>query len=127
MNVKLLIAMLSVTTFSVLSACSGGDSKDHSAAEIKNPAAYITDEAKLKMLYSMTEIDVKSEGRIYELDYNVDYKLDEALKAQPISLDELAGFLAAHLFDKSPQKSAEIGSGAGCSAFAYPTHLRGIS
>lgn len=87
----------------------------------KNPAKYIADESKLKMLYSLTDLEQKrgnAKGRIYELDYTADYNLDAALKAEITGLDGLTKFMAATLFDVVPSDATQLQYGAGCSAYA---------
>lgn len=85
-----------------------------------NSAALITDKDKLAMIYSLTDIE-GNKGRIYEMTYNVDYKLDEALNAGIYSTATLTAFVMQHLMDKMPTSNvAEISYDAGCSAFACP-------
>lgn len=119
MNRLILTIPIFALALALISAC---DDNEREIPEKKtdNPAAYITDEAKLKMLRSFKDIDIKSEGRIYEMNYSVDYKLDEALKAEPILLEDLTKFMAVHLFDKLPTQRISMGYGAACSAFAVP-------
>ena len=44
----------------------------------QNKASMITDKDKLAMLYSMVDLE-GDKGRIYEINYTVDYMLDKAL------------------------------------------------
>lgn len=87
----------------------------------KNPAKYIADESKLKMLYSLTDLEQKrggAKGRIYEMNYTADYDLDAALKAEITGLDGLTKFMATTLFDIASPDVAHLQYGAGCSAYA---------
>lgn len=87
-------------------------------SEVSNPAAYITDTAKLSMLRSMKDID--GEGRLYEIDYTADYKLDQALALGLGNTQEMFAFVAGALFDKVPSRAANLNYNPGCSAFAVP-------
>jgi hypothetical protein len=101
-----------------LSSCSS-DNDNGSTVTTNNPATYIKDAAKLKMIHSLTDID-GGKGRFYELNYTLDYKLDEALKSEPIDLEGITAFMSKHLFDTVPPTTTKLGYGAGCSAFAAP-------
>ena len=104
----------------VLVAAASIQGCNNSSVKTSNPAAYITDPAKLEMLRSMKDLD-NGGGRFYELDYTQDYKLDAMLAAQPTDAEGIVSFVAGELFDKIPQKSPEFNTGAGCSAFAAPS------
>lgn len=94
-------------------------------APITNQAAMITDKAKLEMIHSLVDLE-GNKGRIYEVDYTVDYKLDEALNFGIDGVNALQAFMAQHLFDVKPQaSSADISFGSGCSAFACRDTLSG--
>lgn len=82
-----------------------------------NPAKYITNRDKLEMIYSIVDKET-DRGRIYEMNYNMDYKLDDALKANITDLAGLQKFVAEKLYDKQPSNAPKMGFGAGCSAFA---------
>lgn len=86
--------------------------------DVKNPAAYITDTAKLSMLRSMKDLD--GEGRLYEMDYTADYKLDRALAIGLGSTQEMLAFVAGELFDIATPSAANLNYNPGCSAFAVP-------
>lgn len=66
----LLFALLALA----LSSCS------HDNLPTKNTTANIKDPEKLDMIYATKDLD--GEGRLYEVNYTVDYKLDEVIKAQ---------------------------------------------
>lgn len=104
----------------VLVAAASIQGCNNSSVKTSNPAACITDPAKLEMLRSMKDLD-NGGGRFYELNYTQDYKLDAMLAAQPTDAEGIVSFVAGELFDKIPQKSPEFNTGAGCSAFAAPS------
>lgn len=86
--------------------------------DVRNPADYITDSAKLSMLRSMKDLD--GEGRLYEIDYTADYKLDQALAMGLSNTQEMLAFVASELFDIKPTSAANLNFNPGCSAFAVP-------
>lgn len=86
--------------------------------KIKNPAKYITDKDKLDMLYSMKDLDGK--GRLYELDYTVDYKLDQVLKSNITDTENLFKYVAYLLYDELPGQKNSVSIDPGCSVFAVP-------
>lgn len=84
-----------------------------------NKLTYITDEGKAAMLRSIKDLD--GTGRIYEIDYTEDYKLDEAIQANIKSTVGLLGFVQKELYDVMPTNSAaKLSFKPGCSAFAVP-------
>ena len=83
-----------------------------------NPAECITDAKKLAMLRSMKDLD--GTGRLYEINYTADYKLDKVLEAGYTETNALFNYLASILYDKMPEKKAQVSFGTGCSAFAVP-------
>lgn len=83
----------------------------------RNEACLITDKSKLAMIYSLTDLE-RDKGRIYEMTYNVDYKLDEALNYNIDGTEKLIEFVKKNLFDKQSSESINLTYGAGCSAFA---------
>ncbi|MGN1220694.1 MAG: linear amide C-N hydrolase [Candidatus Cryptobacteroides sp.] len=89
--------------------------------EIKtyNPARMINDPEKLDMLHSLVDLE-GNKGRLYEMTYTVDYKLDEALNAGIVGTNTLVQFVMTHLVDDPTAKSAGLSYDAGCSAFACP-------
>ena len=110
---KIFSISLIVSLF-LFSACMNNQSLPTS-----NPAAYITDKDKLDMIYSLVDLE-GDKGRIYEVNYTLDYKLDEALNANIEGTASLVKFAMEHLMDIPLPKEAGISYGAGCSAFACP-------
>lgn len=78
----------------------------------------ITDTTKLSMLCSMK--DLSGEGRLYEIDYTADYKLEKVVNSGYTDQTHLFGYIMHLLYDKSAANSAKVKYGAGCSAFAVP-------
>ena len=64
--------------------------------------------------------DVDGSGRLYEIDYTVDYKLDAVLKSGCTETNQLFNYVAYLLYDSLPQSKAQVSFDAGCSAFAVP-------
>lgn len=113
-------AMLSML---VLAACS--DDEEPSPTPTTNDAVFIKDKDKLDMIYSLVDLE-GDKGRIYEMNYTVDYKLDEALNAGIVGTTSLTRFVITHLFDSIPSaKSVSLSYDAGCSAFACPDGTSG--
>ena len=108
--------LLSTSLF-LLMACFGICSCDN-GAKTPSRAKYITDPAKLSMIYSMKDLD--GTGRLYEIDYTADYKLDEIIKAQKTNPNDLFQYVAYLLYDELPKTKTTASYGAGCSAFAVP-------
>lgn len=117
------LALLLIAISAISTSCK--DDKEKIIPTTENPVEYITDASKLKMIYSLKEIDQKRQGRFYEMNYTADYKLEEALKAQLTSLPGLTAFLATNLFDRTPNNTTQIAYNAGCSAFAAPDPANG--
>ena len=110
----------------VLTACSNDDDPEvRTPTPTENKASMITDKDKLAMIYSLTDLE-GDKGRIYEMNYTVDYKLDDALNANISSTNTLTMFVAQHLMDVLPSsKSLSLTFDAGCSAFAVPDKSAG--
>ena len=120
MFVKLMkpIAFCAMLSMLVLAACS--DDEEPSPTPTTNDAVFIKDKDKLDMIYSLVDLE-GDKGRIYEMNYTVDYKLDEALNAGIVGTTSLTRFVVIHLFDSIPSaKSVGLTYDAGCSAFACP-------
>lgn len=110
------LKLLSVLSAVALSAAAFMASCDKEDAPKK--ISHITDPEKLAMLNSMKDLD--GTGRLYEIDYTVDYKLDEILKAGVTDVNDLFKYIAYLLYDNLDTKAPKVTFGAGCSAFAVP-------
>ena len=86
-----------------------------------NKAELVTDEDKRAMIYSLVDLE-GNKGRIYEMNYTVDYKLEDALNYEIDGTTKLQQFAVACLMDKRTKTSqnTKITYDAGCSAFACP-------
>ena len=125
MFVKLMkpIAFCAMLSMLSLTACS--DDEEPSPTPTTNDAVFIKDKAKRDMIYSLVDLE-GDKGRIYEMNYTVDYKLDEALNAGIVGTTSLTRFVITHLFDSIPSaKSVSLSYDAGCSAFACPDGTSG--
>ena len=117
------IAFCAILSMLVLAACS--DDEGPSPTPTTNDAVFIKDKAKRDMIYSLVDLE-GDKGRIYEMNYTVDYKLDEALNAGIVGTTSLTRFVVTHLFDSIPSaKSVSLSYDAGCSAFACPDGTSG--
>ena len=117
------IAFCAMLSMLVLAACS--DDEEPSPTPTTNDAVFIKDKDKLDMIYSLVDLE-GDKGRIYEMNYTVDYKLDEALNAGIVGTTSLTRFVVTHLFDSIPSaKSVSLSYDAGCSAFACPDDTSG--
>ena len=89
-------------------------------ATTKNPACFLKDKEKLATIYTMKDLD--GTGRLYEVNYTADYKLDEALDANISSTMGLLGFVQHNLYDSvpAPPTNSTLSFLPGCSAFAVP-------
>ena len=117
------IAFCAMLSMLMLTACS--DDEGPSPTPTTNDAVFIKDKDKLDMIYSLVDLE-GDKGRIYEMNYTVDYKLDEALNAGIVGTTSLTRFVVTHLFDSIPSaKSVSLSYDAGCSAFACPDGTSG--
>lgn len=89
-------------------------------ATTKNPACFLKDKEKLATIYTMKDLD--GTGRLYEVNYTADYKLDEALDANISSTMGLLGFVQHNLYDSvpAPPTNSTLSFLPGCSAFTVP-------
>ena len=111
---RLFVSVACLLFVLLLASCSDDD--DAPTVSKQNPATFIKDEGKLAMLHSMKDVD--GSGRLYEIDYTVDYKLDAVLNSGCTETNELFNYVAYLLYDSLPQSKAQVSFGAGCSAFA---------
>ena len=119
------IAFCAMLSMLVLAACSDDEEPAPTPTPTTNDAVFIKDKDKLDMIYSLVDLE-GDKGRIYEMNYTVDYKLDEALNAGIVGTTSLTRFVVTHLFDSIPSaKSVSLSYDAGCSAFACPDGTSG--
>lgn len=119
---RLFVSVATVLFILLLASCSNDDD-DAPKVPKQNPATFIKDEGKLAMLRSMKDMD--GSGRLYEIDYTVDYKLDAVLKSGCTETNQLFNYVAYLLYDSLPQSKAQVSFDAGCSAFAVPDRQSG--
>ena len=80
----------------------------------------LKDKDKIAMVRSLVDLEGGG-GRIYEMNYTVDYKLDDALNFGIYSTASLTQFVAKYLMDITPgAQGVKLTYDAGCSAFACP-------
>lgn len=110
---------------SVTTACSDDDTPTkRTPTPTTNKASMITDQAKRDMIYSLVDLE-GDKGRIYEMYYTVDYKLDDAINFGINGQAKLQQFVGAYLMDSQKGKSVSLAYDAGCSAFAAPDKSTG--
>lgn len=68
----------------------------------KNPTTFIKDAEKVAMLRSMKDVD--GSGRLYEINYTADYKLDDVLKSGFTETNQLFNYVAYLLYDSLPRQ-----------------------
>lgn len=105
-----LLSALSLTSAVIVSSC-------EKESTLKR-TAYISDPAKVEMINSLRNLD--GNGRLYELYYTEDYKLDKVLASGKTSVNDLFQYVAYLLYDELGTKAPEVDFGAGCSVFAVP-------
>ena len=122
MKATLICVILST---SITTACSDDDNATtkKTPTPTTNGASMISDPAKLDMIYSLVDLE-GDKGRIYEMNYTVDYKLDDAINFGIDGQVKLQQFVAAYLMD-AKGKSMSLAYDAGCSAFAAPDKSTG--
>ena len=105
------------------SACSDDESPE--PTPVWNDACMLTDKDKLAMVHSLVDLE-GDKGRIYEMTYDVDYRLDDALNFEIHDLASLKAFVARYLMDTIPApRSVSLSYSSGCSAFACPNKASG--
>ena len=123
---RTLLLLCSMVFFPVWTACSDDDpDPTPTPTPTENKAQMVTDADKLAMIYSLVDLE-GNKGRIYEMTYDVDYKLDEALNAGIDGTATLTAFVATRLLDVLPtSKVKNLTYDAGCSVFACPDKTTG--
>ena len=123
--VRCQLYVASVAMMMSLTACSDDDEPASGPTPTKNDAKLVLDKDKLAMIYSLRDLE-GNKGRIYEMDYTVDYMLDKALNFGIHDTQTLKMFVALNLMDTIiSTKSMNISYDAGCSAFACPDKTSG--
>ena len=123
--VRCQLYVASVAMMMSLTACSDDDEPASGPTPTQNEAKLVLDKDKLAMIYSLRDLE-GNKGRIYEMDYTVDYKLDKALNFGIHDTQSLKMFVALNLMDTIiSTKSMNISYDAGCSAFACPDKTSG--
>ena len=123
--VRCQLYVASVAMMMSLTACSDDDEPASGPTPTQNEAKMVLDKDKLEMIYSLRDLE-GNKGRIYEMDYTVDYKLDKALNFGIHDTQSLKMFVALNLMDTIiSTKSMNISYDAGCSAFACPDKTSG--
>ena len=112
------IALLSVACTFTFVSCTKEKDRPSDKDVTPKKAVCITDESKLAMINSLKNLD--GQGRLYEVNYTVDYKLDEVIAKDCKGLNGLFNTIAELLFDQMPKNPVNVKFGAGCSAFAVP-------
>lgn len=108
----------------LLSSCGDDSNESPKPTPTDNEARLLTDENKRAMVYSMVDLE-GDKGRIYEINYTEDYKLDAALDADIDGVPALLGFVKQNLLDVQSTKPQAVSYDAGCSAFACPDKTSG--
>lgn len=122
-STKLLMFGVMMSTM-LLSSCGDDSNESPKPTPTDNEARLLTDENKRAMVYSMVDLE-GNKGRIYEINYTEDYKLDAALDADIDGVPALLGFVMQNLLDVQSTKPQAVSYGAGCSAFACPDKTSG--
>ena len=123
--VRCQLYVASVAMMMSLTACSDDDEPASGPTPTQNEAKLALDKDKLAMIYSLRDLE-GNKGRIYEMDYTVDYMLDKALNFGIHDTQTLKMFVALNLMDTIiSTKSMNISYDAGCSAFACPDKTSG--
>ncbi|MDD7759353.1 MAG: linear amide C-N hydrolase [Bacteroidales bacterium] len=122
-STKLLMFGVMMSTM-LLSSCGDDSNESPKPTPTDNEARLLTDENKRAMVYSMVDLE-GDKGRIYEINYTEDYKLDAALDADIDGVPALLGFVMQNLLDVQSTKPQAVSYGAGCSAFACPDKTSG--
>ena len=130
-NSKRLLLVCGMTLTLMCAACSDDDAPasqtdpEPTPAPAENGARFLKDKDKLAMVHSLVDLE-GNKGRIYEMKYTVDYKLDEALNAGIDGTETLKAFVAQHLLDTIySTKELNLSYSAGCSALACPDQESG--
>ena len=122
LSTRFLVSAASVSCILLLASCSDDDNESPKVTK-QNPTTFIKDAEKVAMLRSMKDVD--GSGRLYEINYTADYKLDAVLQSGCTETTQLFNYVAYLLYDSIPSKRAQVSFDAGCSAFAVPDRQSG--
>ena len=122
LSTRFLVSVASVSCILLLASCSDDDNESPKVTK-QNPTTFIKDAEKVAMLRSMKDVD--GSGRLYEINYTADYKLDAVLQSGCTETTQLFNYVAYLLYDSLPSKRAQVSFDAGCSAFAAPDRESG--
>ena len=122
LSTRFLVSVASVSCILLLASCSDDDNESPKVTK-QNPTTFIKDAEKVAMLRSMKDVD--GSGRLYEINYTADYKLDAVLQSGCTETTQLFNYVAYLLYDSIPNKRAQVSFDAGCSAFAAPDRESG--
>ena len=122
LSTRFLVSAASVSCILLLASCSDDDNESPKVTK-QNPTTFIKDAEKVAMLRSMKDVD--GSGRLYEINYTADYKLDAVLQSGCTETTQLFNYVAYLLYDSLPSKRAQVSFDAGCSAFAVPDRQSG--
>ena len=122
LSTRFLVSAASVSCILLLASCSDDDNESTKVTK-QNPTTFIKDAEKVAMLRSMKDVD--GSGRLYEINYTADYKLDAVLQSGCTETTQLFNYVAYLLYDSLPSKRAQVSFDAGCSAFAAPDRESG--
>ena len=122
LSTRFLVSVASVSCILLLASCSDDDNESPKVTK-QNPTTFIKDAEKVAMLRSMKDVD--GSGRLYEINYTADYKLDAVLQSGCTETTQLFNYVAYLLYDSIPSKRAQVSFDAGCSAFAAPDRESG--
>lgn len=105
-----LIIISACLALAVSASCSKNNDQP---ASTNNPSKYITDPAKRAMITSLTDLDG---GRIYTMNYTLDYKLKEAVASGVTNSTTFGICMSNLLYDVT--SAPKLSFGVGCSSYA---------
>ena len=94
-------------------ACSCSDNSLKKTSD--NPSEFLTDDAKIALVHSLKALDG---DRFLEMDYTLDYDLDEMIDYNCDSFEKFLEYLCTHMMDVAPSAGSLPAPSSGCSAFA---------
>ena len=91
LSTRFLVSAASVSCILLLASCSDDDNESPKVTK-QNPTTFIKDAEKVAMLRSMKDVD--GSGRLYEINYTADYKLDAVLQSGCTETTQLFNYVA---------------------------------